>query len=233
MFRTAAILLALLATPTAASAQEAGETVYNETETVLETTTTIEGGVPSGDSRFSYTEGYGFKPSRMKQYEQGQSPWGRKPFGGLRGKKTMAASGCGPTAIAMVLATLTGETKRYTPPKVAFRFRKVYSGSHVNWYTAGSRDVISEAIRWGGLEVERIGRSFDRASETLKEGGLLIALFGPGLFTGAGHYMVIINYGGGTFGIANPNRSKHEGRRYTWSQLIREGLIQVWAVSGL
>lgn len=251
MFRTAAILLALLATPTVASAQEAGETVISihETETttievdsdgeIIESTdrygTAPESAEHEPDKpaqagkrhRFNPKPGYGFMPSGkygIKQYEQGQDPWGQRPFGGMTGKKTMAASGCGPTALAMVGATLTGNTKKYTPDRVAYHYRWVY-GDRVNWFTPGGRDAMSQAGNWMGLRTRRIGRDLALAATTLKQGGMVIGLFGPSYYTKAGHYMVILP----GFKVVNPNQSQHEGEQVTAAQLLNRGLLQLWS----
>lgn len=249
-----AIIWAVLSIATPSYAQETveaseGESATTEvsfdiekTETVVigESVRPVEEYDPSPESgsdgagarnngRYRFKPGYGYAVEgryKMAVYTQGQMPWGPRPFGGVSGNPSMASSGCGPTMLAMAGRTLTGK-RRYTPSALAYRFRWVYSG-RVNWFTPGARDAISQAGRWMGLRTRRLGRDLNLAARTVKRGGLVGALFGPGKFTSAGHYMLLISAGNGKFKFADPNRGRFKGVGFTADQLRANGLLQLW-----
>jgi hypothetical protein len=100
---------------------------------------------------------------------------------------TIATSGCGPTALAMVIASLT----RYPVVPwmladwaVTYGFRAEGNGSY--------HSLIPAAASFYGLVVEGASHTEgDRIVEALKSGRLVIAIMTRGHFTRGGHFIVL------------------------------------------
>lgn len=115
--------------------------------------------------------------------------------------KTIASSGCGPTALAMVVATLTGQT--ITPKDIVD-----WSGS--KYYVVGEGTawaIFPAAAENWNLQCKETNNIND-VVQALKEGKLVISSQDPGLFTGQGHFIVLttIDANGG-ISINDPNKS--------------------------
>jgi len=116
-------------------------------------------------------------------FNQTDSRWGNVPFGR---SGTIGTSGCGPAALAMVVATMTNHN--VTPREVAAwavanGFRAEGMGSYHSLMPAGGRHY--------GLNVEGIGRDSHRLVEALENGNLVIAIMSRGHFTSSGHFIVL------------------------------------------
>lgn len=116
-------------------------------------------------------------------YSQYDPRWANLKYG----TKTIADSGCGPAAMAMIITALTG--KAVTPNITA-----AYADSQ-NLYVpgAGSSWSIAPVLaeRWK-LNSSPIGKDIAKITATLQAGGLVIASGqGPKPFTEGGHYIVI------------------------------------------
>jgi hypothetical protein len=119
-----------------------------------------------------------------------KSAWARIPYGP---GKDVAAAGCGPSAMAMIITALTKQT--VTPADTA-----VYGRDHVpttvyieGGVGAGSRHNIHTIIgeRWG-LKSTNMNRSIPKINEGLRAGGLVIlAGSGAAPFTSGGHFIVV------------------------------------------
>jgi len=116
-------------------------------------------------------------------FNQFDPRWANIPFGR---SGTIGTSGCGPTSLAMIVASLRDssitpvEVARWT---VANGFRAEGNGSYRTLMTHGGRHY--------GLNVEPIGRDARRLVEALQEGKLAIAIMSRGHFTRGGHYIVL------------------------------------------
>lgn len=109
--------------------------------------------------------------------------WGYEEYGS---GTTIAVSGCGPTALAMVATGLTGEA--VSPSEVAaFALEKGYRilGSGTTW------SLMSRGSKQFGLVPKEISLSEQNLREELADGKLIIVSVRKGDFTLNGHYMVI------------------------------------------
>ena len=116
-------------------------------------------------------------------YSQYDPAWKDKPYA----SSTIGESGCGPSAMAMIITALTGGSVK--PPETAdYAARQgLYEPG------AGSKWTIGPVLakNWG-LKSQFIGADVARISATLKAGGLVIAAGqGPKPFTSGGHMIVI------------------------------------------
>jgi hypothetical protein len=116
-------------------------------------------------------------------YSQYDPTWRDKPYG----SSTIGVSGCGPSAMAMIITALTGS--QVTPDIVA-----AWAGSH-GLYIAGagsSWSIGPDVAKQWNLKSSLIGANIARITATLQAGGLVItAGEGPKPFTSAGHFIVI------------------------------------------
>ena len=114
-------------------------------------------------------------------YNQKDEPWAQA----LYGQDPIGGYGCGPTALAMAVSTLTGET--VTPAELA-AWAKDYSvrGS-------GSKlSIVEGAAAHYGLQCTSLtGIDADGLYGILAAGGLVVALMGPGHFTARGHFILL------------------------------------------
>jgi len=116
-------------------------------------------------------------------YNQTDARWGSKLYGRTG---TIGLEGCGPTALAIVVASLTDN--KVTPYDVA-------QWSAQNGYCCEGNGSYHSLIPNGGehygLTVEKIGRDSEKLVEALGSGKLVIAIMSPGHFTTTGHFIVL------------------------------------------
>jgi len=120
--------------------------------------------------------------------------------------------GCGPTAMAMVVSSLSESA--VLPDEMA-----KWAFEHGYWCKKNGsyRTLISGAASAWGLKVESCGRSQkDKVLNALKEGKLVVALEGKGHFTSSGHFIVLrgIDSQGGIL-IADP--ASYERSQKSWN----------------
>lgn len=114
-------------------------------------------------------------------YDQYDPDWRNQPFS----SSTIGQSGCGPSAMAMIVTALTGKT--VLPPEVAAISGDLYEPGK------GSKWIIGPFVAGKyGLQSTPIEANVAKISETLINGGLVIA---PGQgakpYTSGGHFIVI------------------------------------------
>jgi hypothetical protein len=116
-------------------------------------------------------------------YSQYDPTWANKPYGDT----TIAAAGCGPSAMAMIITTLTGQS--VTPDMTAS-----YADQQ-NLYVAGAGSswAIGKTLaeHWG-LKATAVGADKAAISAALQSGALVIAAGKGALpFTPSGHFIAI------------------------------------------
>ena len=114
--------------------------------------------------------------------QQWDKRWGYEKYSG----NYFAASGCGPTALSMVVLYLTHDAQ-------------------------ASPLAVAEYAKEAGYSVDGSGSAKtikvdeDAVKERLDEGNLIVVNVGPGDFTDNGHFMVITGYDDEGFTINDPN----------------------------
>ena len=116
-------------------------------------------------------------------YNQTDSRWGNKMYGK---SGTIGEAGCGPTALAIAVASLTDQ--QVTPYDVAQwavenGYRCEGNGSYHSLIPAGGAHY--------GLTVTGIGNDSKQLIEALQAGKLVIAIMTKGHFTSSGHFIVL------------------------------------------
>ena len=137
------------------------------------------------------------QPPDFKQYD---SRWANVPFTVTGDKtQTIRTSGCGPTAMADVVAHWWDAG--VTPVEMC----KFALDNGYRTLDAGvSGDYFGAVVQhYHGKRVIRTG-SIAVAESCLRDGGLVIVCFGPGKWTTGGHFCLIWQLDGNTFRINDP-----------------------------
>ena len=136
-------------------------------------------------SEFDFTS-YEFQESEMDlvYFNQADSRWKDIPYGKTG---TIGRSGCGPTALSIVVSTLT--YKKVNPVEMSnWSYRNGYYCEGVGSY----HSLIPNGIEHFGLNLEGTGGSRKREIvQALESGSLVIAIMGRGHFTSSGHFIVL------------------------------------------
>lgn len=138
--------------------------------------------------------------------------WGAFKYGD---ESVLAVSGCGPTALSMVIVGLT-HNREATPDNIAdFAMNNGYymQGTGTKW------SLMTEGAAKYGISSEQIQSDKERMEQSLDEGGFLICSMGRGDFTLAGHFIVIYGYSEKGFKINDPFCLYRSNQEWTYSQL--------------
>lgn len=143
----------------------------------------------------------------MVYYNQGDAQWADLPYGKGSGN-TIRKCGCGPTSMAMIIATLTGDGS-VTPPVVANYVMQ--SEPQDISQDCGSQQSVGLVAQHWGLHVTGLGRNLTAAAAVLQQGGLVLLNVantsgGPIHLSGSGHFVVMrkVSDDGQSIYIANP-----------------------------
>jgi hypothetical protein len=145
-------------------------------------------------------------------YKQHDSRWGKKVYTSCGNKsQTMANSGCGPTAMANIIATLIDKT--VTPwdlAQLAMKWgdRTASSGTATSFFRH-----IQE--HYGFKKMVGTG-SLDVLKSCLDAGGYVVCRMGPGYWTSGGHYITAWKYDANNIYCNDPSSptSKRAERKY-------------------
>ena len=144
------------------------------------------------------------------------------------GDGIIANSGCGPTALAMVAAGLTGDNS-ITPYKIAS-----YADAN-GYYVAGSGSswsLMTEAALNFGVAGTEIALSESSVTEELNAGHPIICSMKQGDFTTDGHFIVLTGMADGKIQVHDPNSK--ERSNHTWDYATLEPQIEnLWSFTKL
>ncbi len=131
---------------------------------------------------------------------------------------TIGAAGCGPTALAMVVATWADQD--VTPVDVA-------DWAAENGYCCeghGSyHSLIPDGAAHYGLNVQGIGRDAKKLVEALERGDLVIAIMAKGHFTNGGHFLTLRGLtADGQVLVADPASTKRSNQSWDLSVITSE-----------
>lgn len=149
-------------------------------------------------------------------FNQGEPPWADQPYG----SDHIGGYGCGPTALAMAVSSITDQ--QTDPAQMA-----VWAVNHGHWAKGhGSYlSIVTGAAEAYGLTAAPISAMTPEAIKTeLLSGHLLVALMGPGHFTDGGHFILLrgITLSGNVL-IADPNSTERSLMEWD-AQLILDEL---------
>lgn len=150
------------------------------------------------------------------KYLQTDARWGSNDYSAAGEKTTIAKSGCGPTCMAMIIATLADAT--VTPADTcawakAHGYKAKNQGTYYSYFPAHAKLY--------GIEIKQIttssiyGSSSSAAKaahaeieKALKAGNWVLACMGKGIWTSSGHFVLAYKISGSNVMIRDPNSEK-------------------------
>lgn len=129
-------------------------------------------------------------------YLQTDPRWKSKPYRVKRESSTIGSAGCGPTAAAMLIETLTGKT--FTPEdacnwSMEHGYKALNQGTYYSYFKPqfAAFGIECDILNWTNTYGKPNHENHEKALAMLKEGYYLIALMNKGLWTSSGHFVVV------------------------------------------
>ena len=142
-------------------------------------------------------------------YLQTDPKWAALDYSAPGEKTTIGASGCGPTAMAMVLATWADKT--VTPKtECAWALKNGYkalrSGTYYGYFVpaAARYGLKARQLSWTNIYGNSKSPLHEEARKAVEAGHLVIACMGKGLWTSSGHYVLVWRIANGIIYINDP-----------------------------
>ena len=165
-------------------------------------------GIQTGGDTISYDTVKGCV-KEVVYFNQGEEPWASLPYG----SSTIKSAGCGPTALAIIISTLTGEN---VTPQMTAEYA-MFHGLYVSGKGTSHSFPAMAAGHWG-LSVERVKRGqMDYVVKQLKEGRLALIICAENTISGSsGHFIVLTGVTeDGYIAIADPGSRSRTGKLYS------------------
>lgn len=147
-------------------------------------------------------------------FNQKDERYANQPYG----TDNVGDYGCGPTAMSIVVSSLTGQT--IDPPAMAkWAYENGYwcsgSGSYLS--------LIPGAARNFGLPVEGCSKNEpQRIVDALSSGKLVVAIMSKGHFTRSGHFIVLRGIQNGKILVADPASYSRSQMKWELSLIVKE-----------
>ena len=169
-------------------------------------------------------------------YLQTDSRWGSWPYSNKDEKTNIARSGCGPTAMAMVIATWKDPS--VTPVTTCqWALNKGYkatgNGTYHSYFVpqAAAYGITCERVNTTSLQYmydSQAAAYHQKAWDAVNEGHIVICLMGPGNWTSGGHYIVwYSNDDSGNVYINDPASTKSTRLKNTFT-LLKSQVRYYW-----
>lgn len=146
-------------------------------------------------------------------YYQTDPRWSKVDYSTKGEKTTIGASGCGPTAMAMVLATWCD--KNVTPKtECAWALRNGYKvrgqGTSYDYFTKAAKryGLNCRLLNASSIYGESTSPFHATAKGAVNDGHLVIACMGPGTWTSNGHFVLMWGVDGNVVYINDPYTKK-------------------------
>ena len=128
-------------------------------------------------------------------------PWDERWGYAIYRDNMIAINGCGPTALAMVAAGLTGDAG-ITPDRVA---RYAAEQGYYEGDAGTSWTLMTDGAAAFGVIGQEIGLSREQVFAELESGHPVICSMRPGDFTSTGHFIVLVGIEDGKIRVNDPN----------------------------
>ena len=172
---------------------------------------------------------------RPVSYLQTDPRWGSLDYSAKGEKTTIRASGCGPTAMAMVLATWADPS--ITPATecawaLAHGFKAPHQGTYYGYFEEAGRRFGLKTYRLNYTNLYGNDRSayHAQAKDALDRGDLVIACMGKGNWTSSGHYVLVWKIYGNTIYINDPASTKTSRTQGDYS-LFKKQVKYYWVIT--
>ena len=171
---------------------------------------------------------------RPVSYLQTDPRWGSLDYSAPGEKTTIGASGCGPTAMAMVLATWADPN--VTPKtECAWALRNGYKapkqGTYYGYFVpaAARYGLKARQLSWTNIYGNSKSSLHEEVREAVEAGHLVIACMGKGLWTSSGHYVLVWKIQGNTIYINDPASTRTVRTQGDYS-LFRQQVKYYWII---
>lgn len=122
-------------------------------------------------------------PIKVVYYLQSDERWGNLKYGSDK----ISSHGCGPTAMAMVVSSMTDTL--ILPQEMS---KWAVSNGHWARHSGSYHSIVIDTATDFGLQAQGYPlRDADALREELMSGNLFVALMGPGHFTRSGHFIIL------------------------------------------
>lgn len=171
------------------------------------------------------------RPIDYKQYD---SRWGLLPYAVDGERSTIKSAGCGPTALANVLAAIVSE---YIDPVTLASWARQHnykvknSGTSYSFFVACAAEYGVKVRRLNTTNIYGNSNSSYHAQvlESLQNGNWVIACMGKGNWTSSGHYITVHGYKNGMVYINDPASAKASRACNAW-ELFCKQVKYYWVV---
>lgn len=171
---------------------------------------------------------------RPVDYKQNDSKWGGLPYAVDGERNTVKNAGCGPTALADVLAAIVSPF--IDPVTLAswsrqHNYKVKASGTSYSFFVpcAAAYGVKVRRLNTSNVYGKSTNAVHATALNELQKGNWLIACMGKGNWTKSGHYVVAYGIQGGYVYINDPASSKAARACNTW-ELFKSQVKYYWVV---
>ena len=142
-------------------------------------------------------------------YLQTDPRWANVDYSAKGEKTTIGKSGCGPTAMAMVLATWAD--KSVTPKSectwaLAHGYKAPHQGTYYGYFAAAAKryGLYCRMLNGASIYGNPNSKYHAEAKAAVDRGNLVIACMGRGLWTSSGHFVLVWKIDGNTIYINDP-----------------------------
>lgn len=165
--------------------------------------------------------------NRPVVYYQTDPRWKNEPYALPGETSTIGSAGCGPTAMAMVLATWCD--KSVTPLteckwSLANGCKALHQGTYYSYIPKAGKRYGLRCYQLNASSIYGNASSIfhDEAKNAITDGHLIIACMGKGLWTSSGHYVLVWKINGNVVYINDPASSRVERTNGNYSVFKRQ-----------
>lgn len=169
-------------------------------------------------------------------YYQTDPRWQNADYSAKGEKTTIGKSGCGPTSMAMVLATWADS--RVTPETecawaLAHGYKAPHQGTYYGYFVPAAQRYGLQCWRVNTANIYGNAASphHETARKALENGRFVIACMGKGLWTRSGHYVLVWKIEGNTVYINDPASTRAERTRGDYA-LFKKQVKYYWVIQG-
>lgn len=167
-------------------------------------------------------------------YYQTDPKWKSIPYAVAGESATIGGSGCGPTSMAMVLATWADKTvtpKTECAWALSHGYKAKGQGTYYSYFVPAAKRYGLECRQLNAASIYGNSSSAHHAAvkQELDRGNFVIACMGKGLWTRSGHYVLVWAVDGNTVFINDPASSSQARVRGSWS-LFRQQVKFYWVI---
>ena len=167
-------------------------------------------------------------------YYQTDPRWRNIPYGVNGEKSTIGTAGCGPTSMAMVLATWADPNVN-PETECAWAldngYKCYHSGTYYSYFPPAAKRYKLRCIQLNYNNIYGDDKSayHAQAKKAIEENNLVIACMGKGNWTKSGHYVLVYDIQDNTIYINDPASSKPSRTQGDYS-LFRQQVKYYWVI---